>query len=932
MKTFSNFILAVITLCFMNIASAQWVSYTTSVSANLQASYFLNNQTGWAVGNNGAITKTTNGGINWTTITGISTGTLYRVYFSDENIGVICGNQIYRTSNGGIIWDTVANTGSVNFGMKFINSNTGWVCGVLGKIYKTTNAGMNWAAQTSGTTASFISIDFTDENTGYACGAGGNLRKTTDGGNNWFSLAPGISTNLTELSFYNSLTGVIAGNSSVLLKTTDGGNSWTSISYTTTRDLLGVYCMPNTSYVWSLLSGAGIYSTTTAANPWTRQINTTPNKISFSSDMLGHAPYSTGRILISTTGGFDLQIPSVGHNTLSSSIIEVYWQAASGADKYIIERSSNGINWSVCDSVNAGHEYYDDQNLLPGTKYYYRVFARKSFFTGSYSAVTSGYTYLTTPVLFLPSNGETVFTMTPTLYWSKNPSATSYEMRVRINTSGSPYYTMAVTDTFVSIPQGVLQNGSEYLWSVRALNNDTVSQYTNSRRFTPRETNYGSNQQSGDNLYYFANSTSGANLAPSKPNYNWRDTSGSINLIVNQTGSPSYGTLDDGWFTLTNIFGGNKTRFFGNDFTGLNIGTNGYLSFVLGDLTSWPVEPTDAGLPSPGTAQIIAPFWADLYYEAPAFPSRLCYKVTADELIITYSKAIMYDAGHVSNVNMCISFQVIIKHEPAPSLNSRIEIMYSYDETGSLFKSNYNADLLRPHLIGIEGLNSSNIQTVTYRFQNSAYSFTYKGPIFGSNLALGFGPENNTLPVELASFTSSVNGSNAKLEWITQSELNNSGFEIQRTAANENNWKKISFMQGNGTTNQSQNYSYEDKNLSSGKYQYRLKQIDFNGNYEYFSLSNEVEIGVPKKFNLSQNYPNPFNPATKINFELPQYSKVKLSVFDVSGKLVSEIINGEKAAGYYTVEFNGANLASGTYFYHIQAGDFSAVKKMVLVK
>ncbi|MBN8572021.1 MAG: T9SS type A sorting domain-containing protein [Ignavibacteria bacterium] len=120
--------------------------------------------------------------------------------------------------------------------------------------------------------------------------------------------------------------------------------------------------------------------------------------------------------------------------------------------------------------------------------------------------------------------------------------------------------------------------------------------------------------------------------------------------------------------------------------------------------------------------------------------------------------------------------------------------------------------------------------------------------------------------------------------------------------------------------------------MSSGKYQYRLKQIDFNGNYEYHTLQNEVEIGVPKKFNLSQNYPNPFNPTTRINYELPITNYVSIKIYDINGKVVVNLVNENKQAGYYTLEFNGANLSSGMYFYRIEAGEFSAVKKMVLVK
>ncbi len=187
------------------------------------------------------------------------------------------------------------------------------------------------------------------------------------------------------------------------------------------------------------------------------------------------------------------------------------------------------------------------------------------------------------------------------------------------------------------------------------------------------------------------------------------------------------------------------------------------------------------------------------------------------------------------------------------------------------------------------------------------------------------------LPVELASFTSSVTGRDVKLNWVTATELNNSGFDIERSSA-PGQWSKIGNVTGNGTTNSSVEYSYTDKNLASGKYSYRLKQVDYNGNFEYFNLSNEVSVGVPDKFNLSQNYPNPFNPSTTISFDIPVDSKVMISLFDMSGREVANIVNEFKTAGYYTVNFNGSSLASGAYFYRIDAGNFVDTKKMLLVK
>ncbi len=191
------------------------------------------------------------------------------------------------------------------------------------------------------------------------------------------------------------------------------------------------------------------------------------------------------------------------------------------------------------------------------------------------------------------------------------------------------------------------------------------------------------------------------------------------------------------------------------------------------------------------------------------------------------------------------------------------------------------------------------------------------------------------LPVEMASFTSGISGRDVTLNWTTSSETNNSGFEIQR-AFGKGQYLKISFVTGNGTSSIANSYSYIDKGLSSGNYNYRLKQSDFNGNFEYFNLSNEVVIGIPGKFDLSQNYPNPFNPSTKINFDVPVDSRVSINLFDMSGKEVASLTNEVKAAGYYTLEFNASELPSGIYFYRIIAdgngSSFISTKKMTLIK
>ncbi|MDQ3022679.1 MAG: Cys-Gln thioester bond-forming surface protein [Bacteroidota bacterium] len=188
------------------------------------------------------------------------------------------------------------------------------------------------------------------------------------------------------------------------------------------------------------------------------------------------------------------------------------------------------------------------------------------------------------------------------------------------------------------------------------------------------------------------------------------------------------------------------------------------------------------------------------------------------------------------------------------------------------------------------------------------------------------------LPVELSAFSSFVNNRNVVLSWLTVSESNNSGFNIERRLAGNINWNVVGNVAGNGTSNLSHSYNFTDRNLESGKYIYRLKQVDLNGNFEYHNLVNEVEVGVPSKFNLSQNYPNPFNPSTKINFELATEGNVSIKIFDNLGREVSTLINEFKTAGYYTFDFNASNLPSGLYFYRMDATGFNKVMKMTLVK
>lgn len=214
---------------------------------------------------------------------------------------------------------------------------------------------------------------------------------------------------------------------------------------------------------------------------------------------------------------------------------------------------------------------------------------------------------------------------------------------------------------------------------------------------------------------------------------------------------------------------------------------------------------------------------------------------------------------------------------------------------------------------------------------------------------------NNVVPIELTSFTASVlqNEKAVQLNWTTATETNNSGFEIQRSPSlipsqREGtsqtplwgDWGAVGFVPGFGTTTEPKSYSFIDENIPSGTYKYRLKQINYDGSFEY---SNEIEVGVdftPQEFLLYQNYPNPFNPTTTIKFEIPKVKThrdaslqiVTLKVYDILGNEVATLVNEEKQPGVYEVQFDASSLASGMYLYKLQAGSFVQTKKMILLR
>ncbi|NUN09051.1 MAG: T9SS type A sorting domain-containing protein [Ignavibacteriaceae bacterium] len=215
---------------------------------------------------------------------------------------------------------------------------------------------------------------------------------------------------------------------------------------------------------------------------------------------------------------------------------------------------------------------------------------------------------------------------------------------------------------------------------------------------------------------------------------------------------------------------------------------------------------------------------------------------------------------------------------------------------------------------------------------NTLYAITqYDGMVWaGGNTGTILKWGGSPLPVEFTAFTSSVTGNSVTLKWTTASETNNRGFEVERKGE-DGQFVLRGFIEGAGTSVNTQNYAFTDADVTAGKYTYRIKQMDFDGRYAY-SDEIEVDVTTPAEFELAQNYPNPFNPSTAIKYSIKFDGPVSLRVYDNLGTQVAELVNEHQKSGTYTVNFDASGLSSGVYFYSITSPGFNATKKLTILK
>lgn len=294
---------------------------------------------------------------------------------------------------------------------------------------------------------------------------------------------------------------------------------------------------------------------------------------------------------------------------------------------------------------------------------------------------------------------------------------------------------------------------------------------------------------------------------------------------------------------------------------------------------------------------------------------------------------------------------IIYRFTPTAAIVAPSNLRYTYNSPTSITliwndNSNNEAGFKVERKLGAGNFSlidsvGENVTTYTDNSISDTGVYYYRVYAFNSNAASGY---SNTvgaitiIPVELISFTAEVQNKSVKLQWSTATEKNNRGFEIERkffkqqSSISKNEFEKVGFVEGKGTSSTVQNYFYIDNEVQSGKYFYRLKQLDFDGNFSY---SGELEVDVnynPLNFKLHQNYPNPFNPSTKIIWQLPISSWQTLKVYDLLGNEVATLVDEYKPAGNYEVSFDASKLPSGVYFYQLKSESFIETKKMIMLR
>jgi len=894
---------------------------------------FIDANVGYVVGANGYISKTTNSGTSWVTQTSSITQKLNSVSFSDANNGFAVGVEgvILKTINGGATWSQI-NAGTTLYlsKVKMINNNTILICGNNGLFLKSTNGGLNWISQTI-----IPSYDLRDivgfDASNYMLSGGGLIAKTTNGGVDWTNISPGLN-DYGSLSFSNNEDGIVLAGEGKIFRTNNGGKSWyqqhsgtinmlNSVSFVNNVALVGgnlFELLKSGNYIHIKTPAGGETFNAGAVYPVTwAQAGITNVKVELSTDdgatwqvvtpstagsanlynwtipaitVLNHCKLkisdaanlsmysvSEGTFSIYSYPSAPVPVSPASNSTGQPTTVTLVWHKALNAQKYVVDVARDAaFNTIVVRDTVTSDTTKLVTGLLNNTQYFWKIVSINSAGSSPNSAVWNFTTIAAAPlppVIIAPANNAVGIPSSTLFLWYASATAASYHLQISTDSLFATFFyrDSTLTDTLKAIPG--LANSTVYYWRICAKGAGGTGNWSPVARFTtsaPSSTIVGS-------LTY-------ANGARTPLTDVKIILSNSINKIDSTV------TGAGGAFTFYNVPNGVYTlsESTSKEWNGVNstdaLLIRRYLS-GLGILDSLQIKCADVN----GNGSLNS----------------------TDALIIRRRLA-----GAISNFTVPDwVFENPTLSLSGSAVNLSLRALCTGDVNGSYTPA---AAKLNP-LIELTKENSLQA-TINKEFDVPVFA-AHPVVIGAVTLVLSF-------PKELVSLIS------------IKSKL--SGFEYGNfdgkvviawddvNAYNANDNEPLFVLKFKGTQKFADGIRFS-LNAEQGS-----ELADAEGNPLKGALlkTPTVEAFVPKEINLEQNYPNPFNPSTQINYQVPKQGFVTLKVYDVIGNLVSVLVDEEKEAGSYSIQFNfnSSKIASGVYFYELKFMNTIRVRKMMILK
>ncbi|MCK6614130.1 MAG: YCF48-related protein [Ignavibacteriaceae bacterium] len=783
------------------------------------------------------------------------------------------------------VWQNPLPTGADHNDLVMFSASNFLLAGNGGAITRTTNGGTGWIVTNADTLERNITaVSFPSSLIGYACGSEGMILKTTDGGATWSEQASGVTGSLWGINFVNNDTGYIAGASGTILKTMDGGATWVSINYGTVTHYLITFISPSTGFLGSTSATTGrLVKTTDAGTTWSDISSLLAGNsgavrsITFKDALTGLVSTASGLIYRTSDGGTTwTQVFTIGSTTTiiyKTAFADGGFAFASTTTGRIIRSTDDGVTWSIVQTDS-----------------------RKSLYS-------------------LGASGN------------------------RVIAAGDAGTILTSTD-----------NGQTFQPLMNAASQEQLQRIS----FPTAQTGYavGGSIASGNTFGNLLKTTDGG-MTWNKLSFSTTTRIYSVCFLNEQTGyigseGPTglYKTTDGGlnWTALNTGTGVATSIIYDIDFLDANTGFAAYASGQI-------AKTTDGGST-----------WSAL----PAgFGSAACYD------IYIASPSVIFALGPGGRISKSVDGGSTFAQMPTLGTTTLYSMHFFNPDTGFVVGSSGKiwkttngtnfTEITSPVATTIYVVRFVNRQLGWFGASGGDIYFTLDGgetwnrypALLGSSQSTrdiqfaegkmwiagtdGMILKTNadpTIPVELTSFTAHYTGGTVTLTWVTATETNNAGFEIERSIQSPENgsWHSAGFVPGAGTSTERNIYTFTDQPESDGSVYYRLKQKDLDGSYTYSQVI-MINTGAVESFSLGQNYPNPFNPVTMIEFALAAQSEITLKIYDILGKEIATLASGNYQAGRYTIPFDGTNYASGVYIYKLSYGKGQTItKKMTLLK